>query len=326
MKVIKPEKLKKGDSVAIISPSGPVPADLRAQFDRGTNCLQEMGLKVRIMDHAMGEYYYSSGTIRDRLNDFHAAFADKNVKAIIMSIGGSTANSLLDGIDFELIEKNPKIFMGISDGTTLLNPIFSKTGLVTFHGPDVVFTFGQKICASVRANLMKTFFEGQAGKICPNPDWRGLDDYNRFDKYEGWHCVRKGSASGRLIGGNVNCLMNLDNTAFRPNYRDTILFLEAYMMTAEELDMAFTHFKHAKVFDEISGMIIGHFYRPHLHESNLDRKVSDILLEVTEKYDFPIIEIGEIGHNVENYVIPIGCMAKIDSKNLLFSILETAVK
>lgn len=326
MKIIKPKKLQKGDVAAIVSPSGSVPDELKSQFNNGVNFLKEMGLEVRIMKNALGKYFYSSGAVEERLSDLHGAFADNSVKAVIMSIGGATANQILDGLDFDLIRKNPKIFMGISDGTTLLNPIFTRTGLVCYHGPDVVFTFGKQMSGAIRGNLNKTLFEGEVGKLCSNPDWKGLEDLNKSEEYEGWQCVRSGNANGRLIGGNVNCLMNLDSTEYRPIYKKAILFLEAYMMTVEELDMAFTHFCQTKVFNEISGLVIGHFYGSHMADKNMDRKVRDVILEVTQKYDFPILEIGELGHNVENYIMPIGCNVRIQPENKILEIMEKTVE
>jgi muramoyltetrapeptide carboxypeptidase len=163
MQIIKPKKLQKGDIVAIVSPSNAVAEELRGQFDNGVKFLESLGLKVKIGKNALGRYYYSSGTIEERLSDIHEAFADKEVKAVIMSIGGNTANHLLDELDFDLIRKNPKIFLGISDGTTLLNPIFSKTGLITYHGPDLIFTFGQPISPAIKDNLIKTLFDGSVG-------------------------------------------------------------------------------------------------------------------------------------------------------------------
>lgn len=145
MQIIKPKRLQEGDTVAVVSPSSAVTEELRDQFNNGIKFLEGLGLKVKIGKNALGRYYYSSGTTEERLNDIHEAFADKSVKAIIMSIGGSIANNILDGLDFELIKKNPKMFSGISDGTTLLDSIFSKTGLVAYYGPDLVFTFGGPI-------------------------------------------------------------------------------------------------------------------------------------------------------------------------------------
>ncbi len=325
MKIIKPKRLQKGDTVAIVSPSGAVPEELRGQFNNGIKFLKGLGLKVKIGKNALGRYYYSSGTAEERLEDIHKAFADKNTKAVIMTIGGKTANNLLDGLDFDLIRKNPKIFSGISDGTTLLNPIFFKTGLITFHGPDLIFGFGLPMSPVIKENLVKSWFEGKVGELNPNPDWRGYDVLNKNKKYNGWQCIRKGKASGRLIGGNTTCLMTLENTEFRPNYKNSILFFEAFLPNINELDRVFTHFRQAKVFNEISGLILGHFYGAHDIGKNKDREVKDVILEVAKNYTFPILEVGEIGHNVENYIIPIGCRATIDAERKYFSIDEEAV-
>lgn len=325
MKVIKPRKLKKGDTVAIISPSGAVPDELKNQFNSGIKYLNNLGLKVKVGKNSLKRYYYSAGTIEERLNDIHEAFANKKVRAVIMSIGGNSANQLLDKLDFKLIRNNPKILSGISDGTTLLDPIFSKTGLITYHGPDLIFTFGEPISPAIKENIVKTWFEGKIGELKPNPNWKGLDELNKNEKYKGWQCIRKNKASGRLIGGNINCLINLDNTEFRPDYENSILFLEAYKMTMEELDMAFMHFRHTGVFDEINGLILGYFYGSRMEDKKQDREVKDVILEVTKNHSFPILEVGEIGHNVENYIMPIGCQALIDAENKIFEIKENTV-
>ncbi len=325
MKIIKPKKLNKGDIVMIVSPSNEVPEKLMGQFNNGVKFLEGLGLKVKIGKNALGKHFYSSGTIKERLEDIHKAFADKNVKAIIMSTGGKTANNLLDGLDFDLIKKNPKIFSGISDGTTLLNPIFSKTGLVTYHGPDLVFGFGLPMSPLFKENLIEIWFKGKIKKLDPNPNWRGLDELNKNIEYKFWQCVRKGKASGRLIGGNTSCLVTLDGTDYRPNYKNSILFLEAFLPDIKELDRVFTHFRQAKVFDEINGLILGHFYGSHLEDKKQDREVQDLILEITRNYSFPILEIGEIGHNVENYIMPIGCNITIDADKKTILINENTV-
>ena len=325
MKTIKPKKLQKGDTVMIVSPSSAVPDEFKKNFNNGVKFLEGLGLKVEIGKNVFKKHYYSAGTVEERLSDIHEAFENKKIKAVIMSIGGSTANNLLDGLDFDLIKRNPKIFLGISDGTTLLNPIFSKTGLITYHGPDLIFTFGLPMSVAIRENLVRTLFNGNVGELRPNPNWKGLDELNKNEKYQGWQCVRKGKTSGKLIGGNINCLTNLDNTDFRSDYKNSILFLEAYELNVEDLDQAFTHFRQTKVFDEISGLILGHFYGSHMTDKKQDRKVSDVILEVTKDYSFPILEIGELGHNVENYILPIGCQATIDAEKKYFSVDEKTV-
>lgn len=325
MKIIKPKKLQKDDIVSIISPSGGVPDELKDRFNKGVKFLERLGLKVKIGKNALKRFYYSGGTVIERLSDIHDAFSDKEVKAIIMSIGGASANHLLEGLDFGLIKDNPKIFCGISDGTTLLNPIFSKSGLITYHGPDLIFTFGLPMSPMIRVNLIKTLFDGTVGQLQQNPDWKGLAKLNKNEKYKGWCCIRGGKANGKLIGGNIYCLLSLENTDFRPKYDGSILFLEAYMVSVEDLHQAFVHLRQAKVFEKINGLILGHFYGSHMEDKQQDREISEIILDVTKGYSFPILEIGELGHNVENYIFPIGCMATIDADKNFFSIDEPTV-
>ncbi len=325
MKIIKPKKLQKGDTVVIVSPSGCVPDELKDQFNKGVKFLESLGLKVKIGKNALKRFYYSGGTVAERLSDIHDAFSDKEVKAIVMSVGGASANHLLEGLDFNLIKNNPKIFCGISDGTTLLNPIFSKSGLVTYHGPDLIFTFGLQMSPIIRRNLEKTLFDGAVGQLQQNPNWKGLAKLNKDEKYKGWRCIRSGKANGKLIGGNVNCLLSFENTEFRPSYDGSILFLEAYMATVEDLHQAFVHFRQAKIFDRINGLILGYFYGSHMEDKQQDREISEVILEVTKNYFFPILEIGELGHNVENYILPIGCVATIDADKKYFSIDEPTV-
>lgn len=325
MKTIKPKKLQKGDTVAIISPSGGVSDELKDQFNKGVKFLESLGLKVTIGKNALKRFYYSGGTVAERLSDIHDAFSDTEVKAIIMSIGGASANHLLDGLDFDLIKNNPKIFCGISDGTTLLNPIFSKSGLITYHGPDLIFTFGLPMSPMIRENLTKTLFKGEVNQLQQNPAWKGLSKFNKDEKYKGWRCIRSGKASGKLIGGNVNCLLSFEGTDFKPDYNNSILFLEAYMASVEDLHQAFVHFRQAKIFEKINGLILGHFYGSHMEDKQQDRDIAEIILEVAKDYSFPILEIGELGHNVENYILPIGCVATIDADKKYFSIDEPTV-
>lgn len=144
MEIIKPPRLQKGDTIGIISPSQSVVIDNKQTrgFNKGIKKLETLGFKVLIAPHARGRYFYSAGTPEERAEDFQQMIGDRKVKAILMSMGGETANEVLPLLDFELIRHNPKIIMGMSDGTTLLCPITDKTGLITFYGPDLIYGFG----------------------------------------------------------------------------------------------------------------------------------------------------------------------------------------
>ena len=135
MEIIKPEKIKRGDVIGIISPSSPV-SD-KYKLDAGVSYFEKMGYRVKVGINAMKERGYLAGTDDERLEDIHRMFLDKEVKLIICLRGGYGASRLLDSIDYDIIRKHPKIFCGYSDVTVLQNAFFCKTGLVTLAGPMV---------------------------------------------------------------------------------------------------------------------------------------------------------------------------------------------
>lgn len=322
MKIIKPKKLQKGDTVGIISPSGSIRPKLRKQFFKGIAALESLGLKTKLGKHVFDQYYYSAGTKDVRIKDFNDAWKDPEVKMILMSQGGYTANQLLDSIDYKAIENSPKIFAGISDGTTLLNAIFAKTGLVTYHGPDLLWTFGRKMTDPFKQNFIKTFFSGNVGRLQENKNWAHQE---RKDlKPMSWRCIRSGKATGILMGGHSEALSEIILAGYGPDFNNALLFLEGTNDIAT-LDLQFTALKLNGVFEKINGLVIGWFENHELKERERNRKVADVILEITKDYSFPILEIGELGHNVENYVLPIGCMATIDADKKYFSIDEPTV-
>ncbi|MFW9849263.1 MAG: LD-carboxypeptidase [Candidatus Thorarchaeota archaeon] len=320
MKTIKPDRLHVGDTVGVFAPSWPT--DDRKKFEQGIEKLKSLGLKVKIAEHTYGQHYYSSGTRSERLEDFHSLWDDPEVRMIMMSQGGSTTNQLLDGIDYDMVQSNPKILTGISDGTTLLNAIYAKTGLITYHGPDVIWTFGQKMTPQIERNILSTFFDGNPIDLQPNKNWQ--HQLKPEVKYSGWKCLREGKETGKLVGGHIRILANTVLAGYSPDFKGAILFLEGTD------DVARTHsfitaLRLHGVFDSVAGVILGWFDNSELEEKELSRSVSDAFLEETKVYDFPVLEIGELGHNVENYVLPIGCKATIDATRKQISIDESPV-
>lgn len=323
MDSIKPPKLIEGDTVGVFSPSWPVTSDTKQQFDKGIESLRTLGLKVKLAEHALGQYYYSAGTREERLADLHALWRDPEVRMVLMSQGGSTAIHLLDGIDYNILREDPKILAGISDGTTLLNAVYAKTGLVTFHGPDLMWTFGREMTPQVKKNIENTFFQGKVGNLRPNKRWK---HHKKPDvKYSGWRCLREGRATGKLVGGHIRVLVNTILAGYGPDFSGAILFLEG-TDEVSLIDRNITALRLHGVFDRIAGVILGWFEGSELEEKELNRSVSEVFLENTEGYDFPILEIGELGHNVENYVFPIGCRTTVDATKMRISIDESTVR
>jgi len=322
---MKPPKLQSGDKVAIISPSNTIAEKKDLVEKARQNFELATGLVTVLAPNALGRHYYSSGTPGERLDDFHWALKDPEIKAIVFSVGGSTAVDLVGGLDYELIKQNPKIIAGISDASTLLNAIATKTGLITFHGIEFL-DFGKEDMSYTVASIKKAWFEGEIGKYSPNPTWHDFD--GRPTSYKEWEVIKPGIAQGKVVGGNFRCFMQLRGTEyFLDSFKDTILVMEAYKWPKRHLHQALVNAKLWGVLDQISGLVVGYCLGSDSpNHPGDEQSMKDLVVEVTDGYDFPAMWIGEIGHNIENFVLPIGAQAKLDADDKSFEIIESVLE
>ncbi|MCL4514719.1 MAG: LD-carboxypeptidase [Firmicutes bacterium] len=144
------------------------------RVQRGKEYLESLGFEVIVAEHAMGRLGYLSGTPEERVSDLHRMFGDPEVKAIIATIGGNHSCHLLPLLDFELIRKNPKIFMGFSDITVLNLAIHARTGLVVFNGPTLMTDLAEypRPLAYTRECLLKALTRPEpVGRVEPAEIW-----------------------------------------------------------------------------------------------------------------------------------------------------------
>ncbi|QQK81494.1 LD-carboxypeptidase [Salicibibacter cibi] len=321
---MKAGKLTKGDKVGIISPSTPAPVKFPKRFKRGKAYLESMGLDLVEGCCTNKEQSYRSSTIRDRAEEINEFIRNPEIKAIISTIGGMNSNSLLPYIDYQTLEKHPKIMMGYSDITALLLGIYKKTGLHTFYGPAVVPSFGEypemlKSGADYVKNEL--FAEKKAPYTLEIPDkwteelidWHSQDRAKTMVTNEGWKCVRSGKASGKLIGGNLNVMFGFIGTAYFPDLKNAILFIEDSFKDMATEERLFSMLKLHGVFDQIQGLIIG----KHEHFDDLGSPFTqeDLLLEVIGDRSFPILANVDIGHTFPSHVFPIGIKVELDADN-----------
>lgn len=133
---MKPKALKKGDIIGVIAQSEPITEDIKQDIQNSVQLIEELGMKVKFSEHFYGNTTGYGETAKNKAKDINAMFLDKEVSAIFCGIGGYNCNSVFDYLDFDAIKNNPKIICGYSDPTSLINAIYAKTGLVTFHGPN----------------------------------------------------------------------------------------------------------------------------------------------------------------------------------------------
>ena len=150
---IYPPRLKKGDRVGIVSPAGPT--FKKSDLLKVESSITGMGLKVKFGKHVLSKHGYLAGKDEKRVADIHDMFEDSSIKAIMAMRGGWGSNRLLNMIDFDLIENNPKIIIGFSDITSLLIAIYAKTGLITFNGPVATSKWGRFTSSWFKKILME---------------------------------------------------------------------------------------------------------------------------------------------------------------------------
>jgi muramoyltetrapeptide carboxypeptidase len=296
---IRPPRLEYGDRVAIISPAGPVnPPEIQPSID----VLEEEGYEVVRAPHIFSKHGYLSGTDVARLEDLHAVFNDKSIKAVLCSRGGYGSLRLLEKIDYELIRKNPKIILGYSDITALLLAIYKETGMVTFHSP-------------VAKDLYKNNKRNLGPLINCVTDQANME----IDLSEGEVLIR-GMASGPVVGGNLSLITHMMGTPFFPATEGSILFIEEKGESPYRIDRMLTHLRLGGVIEHIAGMIFGSFV-----ECGDLEELKRIFREFIADLSIPLLSGFPVGHGTENITIPIGLDAEFDTINMKLTFIESCV-
>lgn len=297
-------KILPGDTIGIIAPSRPI-ENIRKEIEDGVATLEQLGFKVKKGKNIEKKNYFSAGTVEERVSDIHEMFMDPEVKAIICATGGSSANQLLELIDFELIKNNSKIFLGYSDISILLLSMYKKADIPGFYGPTV---YEMSMLTSNSRDFLFEMFKRK------EKQFRYPNEFNT---------IRPGEARGKLIGGLLSRINSLIGTDYIPDFNDAIIFWEEVNMSPAMIDFNLEELRLAGVFNKIKGMVVGHLSGctdKKYPEDN--RPIEDIILERTAGFDFPIIKVEYFGHDIDNfYPLPIGANATINTYNKNFSIL-----
>ncbi len=313
MKIIKPMRLRKGDTIGLISPASS-PEDL-TKIDNAVIYFEKLGYFVKVGENVGKSDGYLAGTDEDRLNNLHSMFADKNIKAIVSIRGGYGSGRLLDKINYNLIKRNPKIFIGYSDITALNLAIFKKTGLVTFEGPMVTTDFGSIIDPYTEENFWKIVTAKKKFGKLQNPDG------------EKFFTLAKGRAEGRILGGNLSILTSLAGTKFFPDFKNSILLLEELNEEPYRIDRMLNHLRLLGVFEKIDGIVLGRFVDCYQKAGErTERTLNRVISEYFENLGKPVIYNVSHGHVRKNFTLPIGIRVKINSTRGFIEIMESAVE
>jgi muramoyltetrapeptide carboxypeptidase len=312
MKLLKPKKLSKGDLIGVISPASN-PDDL-SKIDKGVQYLEKLGYNVEVGKNVGQKRGYLAGDDKQRLDDFHSMFKNKHVKAIINVRGGYGSGRLLDKINFNLIRKNPKIFVGYSDITALQMAMLKKAGLVTFAGPMLAVDFHGKINSYTEENFWKLLTSTKKIGKLKNPE------------KESFYVLNKGRSEGKLVGGNLALITSLLGTDYQPNFKNAILMVEEIGEVPYRIDRMFNQLKLAKIFNQVNGIILGRFV--DCYETDTDKEtltLNEIIEDYLADLKMPILYNFKHGHVKQNMTVPFGLNCKLNSSRKFVEITESAV-
>ena len=288
-----------------------IPEEVR---DIAAERFSDLGLEVSFGQHVYEVDEFDSSSIESRVSDLHDAFADKSIKGIFAAIGGCNSNQLLRYFDWELIKKNPKVFVGYSDTTALQNAMYAKTGLVTFSGPAYT-TFGQKHYFDYTLEYFKKcVFNGEAFTVSPSELWTNDSWYRNQDnrkpmKNDGWFAINGGKAQGTILGANICTLNLLQGTEYFPDISNSILFIEDDAESKlPNFDRDLQSLIHLPGFEGVQGIVIGRFEKAS--EVALEQLKKAILAKA-ELRRMPVVANVDFGHTDPMITFPIGGRAEL---------------
>lgn len=304
--MLKGKKLKKGHTIGIVAPanSGSKGEILRAKIE-----LENLGYRVKLGKHIFDTWHSFAGIDKDRVSDINNFFRDSEIDAIMCLRGGYGSIRILKDLDIEMIKKNPKIFIGYSDITTLHSALNQKAGLITFHGPMATSNF-----FDIDKFTLDSFIESVRNtkpKEIINP--------------EELRSFTKGKTSGVVIGGNLTTLMGDMGTFNELDFKDKILFIEEIKEPTYKIDRALSQLLNSGKLNQLNGIILGDFNNCN-PGSKSDISLMDLLEDRLKKLNIPIIYNFKSGHCKPMVTLPLGIELEIDCDNLTIKSLEGAVK
>ncbi len=294
MKIIQPKSLNKGDTIGVISPSGPL---REKSIEKGISYLEDMGFKIKFGFHYQDEERFLAGSDEHRVKDIMDFFKDPEVKMIIASRGGQGSQRTLPFLDYQIIAHNPKILVGFSDTTALQLGLLKKTGLISYSGYTLTLPFNPLLEKTLLSCLSNEPYVVQGGET-----------------------VHPGVIKGQLVGGNLSLITPLIGTLYQPEFKNRILLLEDVATEPFNIDRMMSHLDLAGILAQISGIIFGQFENC-ISTDDREGTIDDVIDEWASAFKVPCIKNFPYSHGVNNCVLPIGSSVTLDASNCILYML-----
>ena len=302
--------------VGLVAPASPVAEDEDARA--AVDLLESLGFEVRPGRQIFQRSAYLAGTDAARAADFNEIARDPTVDAIVCLRGGYGTARILPAIDYDALARRPRVIMGYSDITALLNAVHERTGMITFHGPIAAQNFTEYTYREYEKVLVDgsgPCVLGAPPEIEVRPGF--VERENRLTP------IVSGRAEGRLIGGNLTLLAHLVGTPYEPTYEDAILVLEDVYEAPYSIDRMLTHLWPAGRLQRCAGIVLGECTEAETDGNTFS--VERVLRDRFEPLGLPTLRGLMIGHVDDQTVVPIGARASLDVDAGTLTLLEPAV-
>jgi muramoyltetrapeptide carboxypeptidase len=309
MKTRKPARLTPGDTVGLISPASPVTRP--ELITESVTYIEGMQLRVKLGAHTGSACGYLAGSDEERVGDIHSMFLDKDVKAVFCLRGGYGSGRLLEQIDYRIIKKHPKLFIGYSDITALHMAFLTHSGLPGISGPMPAVDF---------RGTPNEFTTDAFWELVMQPKaWRN----KRLPAVHQMECLAKGKAEGVLLGGNLALITSLIGTPYVPDFRNKILFLEEVGEAPYRVDRMLNQLKLSGILRAVAGIVLGAF--TDCSESEPEKptlELEEIFLQYFGELGKPVLTGYPHGHIAEFPPLVYGASYKLNSGKKSLSLSE----
>jgi muramoyltetrapeptide carboxypeptidase len=305
----KPKVLSKGDTVAIIAPSSFVD---RSNIEKIEKFVVNIGLKPIFLPSCYERHGHFAGMDKVRAKDVNDAFENNLYSGIICIRGGYGTPRILNMLDYEMIKKNPKFFLGYSDITGIHTVLNDICNMVTYHGP-MAYTeelFDLKDDYTLNS-LKRVIYEDSPLGRYQSPEGEELE------------IINEGKASGIIAGGNLSLLVSTLGSEYEIDTRDKILFIEDVDELNYSVDRMLISLDLAGKFKDCKGVVLGTWKgcrAAEFNDGSRDLSLGVIFEEILGKYDMPVFNNFRAGHVYPQFTIPLGSLVEIDteSKSIVF--------
>lgn len=303
------KRLKNGDTIGLISPAS---IESIENINNGKRIIENLGFNIAEGKHIYDKWGYFAGRDKDRAEDIMRMFIDDSIDMILCVRGGYGSMRILPFIDFDLIKKHPKIIIGYSDITVLLNIINQRCGLITFHGPTLSSDLQEK---NTLMSLLNTLKDGYKPYSIINPSSIILE------------CYGKENVEGELVGGNLCLITSNLGTPYEIDTKNKILFLEEVGEEPYRIDRMLTQLILAGKLQQCKGIILGQFTDCDINgekenEFTLWQVIENRILSLNK----PVMLNLMSGHSYPKLTLPIGARVELNYRKGSVDVIEPVVR